>query len=279
MPPERSGWDWRLLGAAAGAGAAAGWLLARAAARPRVWGRGPRPGWRPGDPQAPPWGPGGGRAVELDPRELGPRRCYPLLISSVVPRPIALVSSVSAAGVRNLAPFSYFSAFHDPPSVVVTVCRAAYRPGDRKKDTLANIEATKEFVVNVVSEWYVEGANHTCGNFDAEEDEIALAGLATTPSSVVAPERVASAAVAMECRLTHNLEMVGQAGEPSANVLIGEIVRWHVQEGCLGQTPSGSPYVVLDKLKPIGRMGGNTYARPLECFDYPRPAQKAKRDV
>ena len=116
----------------------------------------PHPSWKAGENQPIPYP---GSHLTLLPSEL--KSCYPLIISAYVPRPIALVSSKSAAGHVNVAPYSYTGAIsHDPPAIVVSCCRKA---GDVMKDTLANILETKEFVVNIMSEWFAESANHTCG--------------------------------------------------------------------------------------------------------------------
>lgn len=141
---------------------------------------------------------------------------YSMLISAVVPRPIALVSSHDASSTRNCAPFrctecfvyvlfnlctsSYFGIIcHDPLLISISVCTRGSAHG--KKDTLRNIEDTKQFVVNIMSDWYVEAANLTCGEYPPEVDEIALSGLHTLPSTMVGPERIAEAAVQMECEV------------------------------------------------------------------------------
>ena len=126
---------------------------------------------------------------------------YSLLISCAVPRPIALVTSIDKNGIRNCAPFSYFGVVsHDPPLVSVTICTQGR---DRvKKDTLNNIADTKQFVVNIMSEWFVESANHTCGAFPPDVDEITVSGLSTVPSVKVQPPRVAESAVQMECQVS-----------------------------------------------------------------------------
>jgi flavin reductase (DIM6/NTAB) family NADH-FMN oxidoreductase RutF len=114
----------------------------------------PHPGWKPGDKQPPPWGDDPDAHHALDPKEL--TSAYPLMISAYAPRPIAFVSTLSAAGDGNLAPFSYSGVFnHDPCVIGFSVCRNRNSP-DGKKDTLANIEETGEFVVNMMSDWFVE---------------------------------------------------------------------------------------------------------------------------
>ena len=142
-------------------GAAVGLLLARKAAKASkaagsgVWGSQPHPGWEPPMKLKAPEAIEKGKMVAIDPRVIGGKKCYPLIISAVVPRPVAFVSTLSKSGEQNLAPFSYFTAMHDPPCVVLCICRAGHRQGG-KKDTMANIDDTKEFTVNVLSEWFLE---------------------------------------------------------------------------------------------------------------------------
>jgi flavin reductase (DIM6/NTAB) family NADH-FMN oxidoreductase RutF len=125
---------------------------------------------------------------------------YQLMISSIVPRPIALISSINSKGIKNCAPFSYFGLVsHDPPLVSIGICINS-RSGT-KKDTICNIEESKEFVINIISEWYVEAANHTCGNFPSDVDEIEVTGLTPIASIDVKPPRIAEAAIQMECKV------------------------------------------------------------------------------
>src|SRR5213082_3366528 len=126
---------------------------------------------------------------------------YKLLISSVVPRPIAWVSSVDAAGVRNLAPFSYFMAITDDPPTIAFSSSFRGAGTDGKKDTLRNVEATREFVVNVVDDALAEPMNLTSGDYPPEVDEFAVTGLTAAASAKVKPPRVADAPISMECRL------------------------------------------------------------------------------
>ena len=121
--------------------------------------------------------------MQLDPRTLEPISVYKLLISSVVPRPIAWVSSVDASGVHNLAPFSYFMAITDEPPTIAFSCSA--RPGVGKKDTLRNVEATGEFVVNIADDDRAEAMNLSSGDFPPDVDEFAVTRLTAAPSAVV----------------------------------------------------------------------------------------------
>ena len=128
----------------------------------------------------------------------------------------------------------------------------------------------REFTVNIISDWFVEAANHTCGNYDPGVDEMSLSGLTPLPSTRVKPPRVQESAVQMECVVKHKYEAKGYAGEDTATVVVGEIVMFHVHEKVQKSTPSGSAYVGLEELQPISRMGGNTYGRSREGFDMPR---------
>eukprot|EP00958_Prasinococcus_capsulatus_P011921 scaffold1187_cov374-Prasinococcus_capsulatus_cf.AAC.11 len=137
------------------------------------------PDWKPGDKQPCPYG---NDMKTIVPSE---HNCYPLVISAVLPRPIGFISSMNKEGLLNLAPYSYFQAVsHDPPCTVLSASGSGARGGARK-DTQANIEETGEFVVNIMSEWFVEAANHTCGNFDPDVSEWDLCGLTPIPSRTV----------------------------------------------------------------------------------------------
>jgi flavin reductase (DIM6/NTAB) family NADH-FMN oxidoreductase RutF len=173
------------------------------------------------------------------------------------------VSSIDAAGVRNLAPFSFFTGCSTNPPVVC-FC-SAVRSGPRpNKDTLENIRATGEFVVNVVSEEIAEQMNRTSAEVPPEIDEFALSGLTPLASDLVKPPRVAESKVQMECKL-HQIVPVSE--QPGGGILVlGEVVRFHVLESVLdaGKIDPG-------KLKAIGRMGGPTYVRTHDRFDMQRP--------
>lgn len=154
--------------------------------------------------------------------------------------------------------------------LVSGICRSPQR-GGAKKDTLVNIEATGEFVVHLISEWFVEAANHTCGEYDPGVNEMELAGLTPVPSVKVKPPRVKEAAVAMECRVRHIHEVEDASGKPVSVVVIGEVVMIHLLQAVAGKSPSGKLTVDPLKLQPVTRMGGNTYGRTVEMFDLPRP--------
>jgi flavin reductase (DIM6/NTAB) family NADH-FMN oxidoreductase RutF len=197
--------------------------------------------------------------VKIDPKKTSPKDIYQVMIGTIVPRPIAWISTVSRDGVLNVAPFSFFTGItSDPP----TVCFApARKPGDKKKDTLENVEDTGEFVVNVVTEELAEKMNDTATDYPSHVDEFEQAGLTTLASDVVSPPRVAESPVHMECKLQRTVP-VGNAG---ATLVIGEVVAFHIDERVLdnGRVDPGL-------LKAIGRMGGMTYTRTGDRFDLER---------
>ena len=152
---------------------------------------------------------------------------YRLLTSTIVPRPIAWVVSLDPTGRRNAAPFSFFNAFgDDPPVVCLGIGRrqSGSHPAPRK-DTAANIRASGEFVVCLVTEALMRSMHVTAMEFEAGVDEIAEAGLATKPSVRVAPPRIADSPVALECRL-HSLVEFGTA----QSLIVGEVLALHVRD-------------------------------------------------
>jgi len=202
----------------------------------------------------------------LDPAQIAYGDIYKLMIGMIVPRPIAFVSSVDSAGVRNLAPFSYFTACSSNPPMVCfcTTIRTGPRP---YKDTLENIRATGEFVVNIVSEEFAEQMNMTSADVAPEVDEFALSGLTPLASELVKPPRVAESKVQMECRL-HQIVVVSD--RPGGGILVlGQVLRFHVLESLLDGNK-----IDPDKLNAIGRMGGPTYVRTHDRFEMLRPKAK-----
>jgi len=200
----------------------------------------------------------------IDPAEAAPAEVYKLMIGAIVPRPIAFVSTVDAAGHRNLAPFSYFTGCSTNPPVVC-FC-AAVREGPRpEKDTLENILATGEFVVNAVSEEIAERMNACSAEVAPEVDEFALSGLTPIESELVKPPRVAESKIQMECRLRQVVRVSDKPG--GGNLVLGDVLRFHVQESVL----LGDYKIDPDALRAIGRMGGPTYVRTRDRFEMQRP--------
>jgi flavin reductase (DIM6/NTAB) family NADH-FMN oxidoreductase RutF len=197
--------------------------------------------------------------VVLDPSDLHVNQVYKLLIGSVLPRPIAWVSSLSRDGVPNLAPFSFFTIVScDPPMAAIVIGPHEYDVERPPKDTIVNIEATGDFVVNVVS---VElGRNMAVSSRETERDldEFVDAGVTASPGAVVRSPRVTEAGISMECVL----ETVLRPG--SDDVVIGRIVRFHIREDLL--LPNGR--LDIEGLDPLGRLAGD-YASIGQRFELP----------
>ena len=199
----------------------------------------------------------------LDARELDTRAAYRLMIGSIVPRAIAWVSSISADGQVNHAPFSFFTGITaSPPSI----CFSPIRRAGALKDTRTNVEATGEFVVNVVTEEVAEAMNRTAEELPPEVDELAVAGLTPVPSARVRPPRVAESPIQMECRLDQLVE-VGR-GPGAATLVIGEILAWHIRDDLYDAERAR---IRIDRLHAIGRLAGDWYTRTRDQFELVRP--------
>lgn len=190
----------------------------------------------------------------FDPDDPG-TRSYDLLTSIVVPRPIAWISTTSADGVNNLAPHSFFTvACHAPPMVSFTSVG--------HKDTLRNVLATGEFVVNVAGEGHQEQVNASSAPYDPEVDEAAALGITLEPSETVTPPRVADAPASLECRL-HTTVPVGDSV-----IVIGAVVAITVVESAL---QDGRP--TIDALRPLSRLGRDEWGLPPEVIRLTRPGR------
>jgi flavin reductase (DIM6/NTAB) family NADH-FMN oxidoreductase RutF len=209
--------------------------------------------------------------VQFDTQVLKPDAMYKLMIGCVVPRPIAWVSTVDAEGVANLAPFSYFMAItHDPPTIAFSSSpRAEYTGAKGKKDTLRNVEVTREFVVNLVDDALAEQMNVTSGDYPPEVDEFAQAGLATAPSVKVKAPRVAAAPINMEC----HLQQIIPIGNLPSNLVIGRIVHLHLRDDVYD--PAGGR-IDMHRLRPVGRLAGNLYTHVHDIFEMKRPSASYK---
>lgn len=201
--------------------------------------------------------------VTIDPAAASTRDIYKLMVGAIVPRPIAFVSTVSPDGVLNLAPFSFFTGISANPPVICFSPMVRGSDGGRK-DTLCNIQATREFVVNVVSEDFAQQMNACSEEFPPEVDEYQASGLTPVPSELVRPPRVAESRIQMECRL---VQIVQVSSRPlGGSLVIGEVLRFHVADELFDNFR-----IDPDKLRPIGRMGGPTYTRTTDRFDMERP--------
>src|SRR5215213_7489773 len=194
-------------------------------------------------------------------RELDPHDRYKLLCGVVVPRPIALVTTLDENGVVNAAPFSFFNVFsEDPPLVVLGL---QHKPHEDRKDTTRNIAETGVFVVNIVDEALADGMNICAIDFPPEASEIEAARLDLLPGVDVAVPRIAQAPFALECRRT-----VALAFGPQRELLVGEVLRLHAREGLIDPARLR---VETDAYHPVGRLfGDDGYARQRDRFDLKR---------
>ena len=196
----------------------------------------------------------------IDPDTLDPRDRYKLLIGSVVPRLIAWTSTIDGKGVRNLAPFSFFTvASRQPPTLCMSVGPPPETEGGERatKDTLSNIEETGEFVINIVSLSLSNTMHESSKNHPPEADEFRKAGLTPAPCQVVRAPRVGEAGVSMECLLDRILNL------GSDHLVIGRMVRFHVKDELYE-----AARIDVAGLDPLGRLAGN-YTKVETIFDLP----------
>lgn len=207
----------------------------------------------------------GGGAPEprfLETGALSARERYQLLTSLVVPRPIGWLSTRSAAGVRNLAPFSYFAALSAAPMLVgVSIGHRRGAP----KDSLRNVRETGAFCVNVVTEGLLGAMNASSGDHPPEVDEFEVAGLRAAEAALVAAPYVAECPAVLECRLFREVDL----GAAPNSLVIGEVVGVRLSPG-LALVPGGLR-VDPASLRPVGRLGGDLYFLPREIASLPRP--------
>lgn len=207
--------------------------------------------------------------MEIKVSDIAHRELYNILISCVAPRPIAWVSTLSASGQPNLAPFSFFNCVSGTPPLLAfsPSLRAPQQPEPAKgepKDTLRNIRETEEFVISVVTFDLLESMNLTSGEYEASVNEFELAKLTPVSSKLVRPPRVGESPVSFECKLRQILEF---SSAPGGGVLvIGEVVAIHVDDENLKEGR-----IDRNSLDLIGRMGGMQYARTRDRIELARP--------
>ena len=200
--------------------------------------------------------------MEFDFSTLSPRDAYKLMVSTIVPRPIAWVVTQDAAGRVNAAPYSFFNAVSgSPPLVVIGI---GGREDGRAKDTAANIRASGQFVVNLVNEAMVPAMVVTAADFEPGEDELAWASLTTRPSARIAPPRIAESPVAFECELFQTVALPGER-----DLVLGRIVMMHIDDAAM--LDAARHYVDTPALQLVGRMhGSGWYARTSDRFEVKR---------
>jgi flavin reductase (DIM6/NTAB) family NADH-FMN oxidoreductase RutF len=205
----------------------------------------------------------------VNPSEVSHSELYGILLNSIGPRPIAWVSTLSADGQLNLAPFSFFNAVCvDPPLLAFAPGLRQSKRGDathgEPKDTLRNVRETREFVVNVVTYELLHAMNVTSGEYDPSVNEFDLAKVTPSPSRLVRPARVAESPISFECKLHQILDF--SPAPTSSSLVIGEVLSIymddiHIKDGKLDR----------NSLDLIGRMGGIQYTRTTDRVELARP--------
>ena len=199
--------------------------------------------------------------MEIDPATASAKVIYSTMIRAITPRPIAWVSTISPTGVTNLAPFSYFNGVCSDPAVLSF--SAVNKPDGSPKDTVRNIRANEQFVVNVVPFKLAESMVETAADLPYEESEIDQVGLETIESIKVEPPRVSGSPIQLECRL-FQIVPVGQ-GPLAANLILGMIELIHIDDSVVNEKQKIDP----DLVDSVGRMGGREYCRTQGRFSLP----------
>jgi len=198
----------------------------------------------------------------IDPTSISERENYKFLIGSIIPRPIAFVTTLSEEGVLNGAPFSYFNIVSsNPPMISLSIQRTE----GRQKDTARNIASLKEFVVHIVDEQNVEKINKTAASLPPNQSEIELAGLTSIESVKVSVPGVKEAKVRLECLLEQSLEL-GGVNSPGCDFIIGRVVQYHIEDDIYAKgriDPRG--------LAAVSRLAGANYAKIGDLFEIERP--------
>ncbi|WP_010651357.1 flavin reductase family protein [Oceanobacillus massiliensis] len=199
--------------------------------------------------------------MDVDIRELETKEAYKLMTGSVIPRPIAWVSTANANGGFNLAPFSFFTvASRKPPMLCISIGPGVGEREGTVKDTLVNIREKQEFCINIVSSELGNPMQKSSENVGSDVDEFQLAGLKTAPSKKIDTPRIKEAPIAFELKLHQILEL------GTDHLIIGEIIHYHIKEDYY----LGNYKVDIEKLKPLGRFAGGRYSELTELFTLPK---------
>lgn len=200
--------------------------------------------------------------LSIDPRTNTERENYKLLIGSIIPRPIAFVTTLSEDGVLNGAPFSYFNIVSsNPPMISLSIQRS----GGKQKDTARNILLKQEFVVHIVDEQNVKKINQTSANLPPYESEIEFAELTQVDSTKISVPGVKQAKIRMECILENSLEL-GDKDNPGCDLLIGKVVQFHIENDLYE-----NGRIDARGLAAVSRLAGANYAKIGEIFAIKRP--------
>ncbi len=187
---------------------------------------------------------------------------YKLLTGTVIPRPIAWVATIDENGIDNLAPFSFFNVVsEDPPHIMFSTVRT----GNKNKDTLNNILANQQFVVNLVTEDVVEQMNTTSQPVAADVNEFELANVTPIESIYIKPKRVKESLVQFECEMVHHY-FIEKHQNGGACIIIGKIITMHIDDSILMENHK----IDLEKYKPVARLAGSNYSKLGEIFSIKR---------
>jgi flavin reductase (DIM6/NTAB) family NADH-FMN oxidoreductase RutF len=205
--------------------------------------------------------------MEIKADTLPHQSIYKILAGSVLPRPIGWISSIDTDGRPNLAPFSFFNVVcSNPPTVLF--CPLIRGIDGNKKDTLNNVRATREFVVNIVTEGLLEAMNASSVEAPAGFNEFEFAGLTTANSVTVKPPRVAESPIHFECKVREIIDINDAPG--GGSIVIGTVLHIHVEDGVM----IGQDKINLAALQPIGRLAGGAYSRITDIIELERPKHK-----
>ena len=200
--------------------------------------------------------------ISIDPSTNTERENYKFLIGSIVPRPIAFVTTISEEGILNGAPFSYFNVVSSNPPMISL---AIQRSEGRRKDTARNILASKEFVVHIVDEQNVEKVNKTAASLPPDQSEIEVAGFTPVESTKISVPGIKEAKIRMECSLEYSLEL-GDSDIPGCDLIIGKVIQFHIENEIYE-----NGRIDAARLGAVSRLAGHNYAKIGEIFSIERP--------
>lgn len=198
--------------------------------------------------------------MQFDPEKLEQSAIYKLLTGSIIPRPIAWISTLDKNGVNNLAPFSYFNIVGEKHIMFSTA-----KKNGKNKDTLNNILQNNEFVLNMVTENVVEAMNATSAELPSDEDEFTYASLTPINSVLIKPKRVKESKISFECKMIHNFSMPHPENK-GATMIVGEIIMMHFDDDVLLDNYK----INLETYKPVSRLAGSNYSKIGELFSIKR---------
>ena len=209
------------------------------------------------------------REMIIDPANQSFSENHKLMIGSIVPRPIALVSTISKGNINNVAPFSYFNGVcSNPPTIMFAPARRGH--DGKTKDTLNNIRETNEFAINIVSEEIVEPMVACSTDYSDEVDEFKISDFTPIQCDKIIAPRVEESKVVFECKLNTIIE-IGPSKPGGGFVVIGEIVLFHINDDVFKDGK-----IDLSLLNPVGRLSGNNYSRVFDSFEVKRQIKPTK---